>query len=246
MSKKCVSYYRTSSLSNVGEEKDSLKRQKSVVHRYCDNNGFKIESEFYETLRGDGEILSRPKFIEMLDFCERNDVKTIVFENTTRFSRDLICSETGYVYLKGLGFTLISSESPESFVDDTPTSVLIRRVLSCLSDFEKNSIVEKLRGSRLRKRSVMKEKGVITREGKGRVEGRKTLLEKHPELEGLVKKYSKMKVRRGTTYEMSNSQISKLLMSEHGLKIHRTSIPNILKDIELKKKEKRNRRRRKS
>ena len=92
----------------------------------------------------------------------------------------------------------------------------------------------------------MKEKGVITRQGRGRVEGRKTLIETHPELEGLVKKYSKMKVRMGTTYEMSNSQISKLLMSEHGLKIHRTSIPNILKDIELKKKEKRNRRRRKS
>ena len=246
MSKKCVSYYRTSSLSNVGEEKDSLKRQKSVVHRYCDNNGLKIESEFYETLRGDGEILSRPKFMEMMEFCDANDVKTIVFENTTRFSRDLICSETGYVYLKGLGFTLISSESPESFVDDTPTSVLIRRVLSCLSDFEKNSIVEKLRGSRLRKRSVMKEKGIITREGKGRVEGRKTLLDKHPELEGLIKKYSKIKIRRGTTYEVSHSQISKLLMSEHGLKIHRTSIPNILKDIELKKKEERNRRRRKS
>ena len=246
MSKKCVSYYRTSSLSNVGEEKDSLKRQKSVVHRYCDNNGYKIENEFYETLRGDGEILTRPKFMEMMEFCDSNDVKTIIFENTTRFSRDLICSETGYLYLKGLGFTLISSESPESFVDDTPTSVLIRRVLSCLSDFEKNSIVEKLRGSRLRKRSVMKEKGIITREGKGRVEGRKTLLDKHPELEGLVKKYSKLKLRRGTTYVVSNKQISKLLEENHGLKIHRTSIPNILKDIELKKKEQRNRRRIKS
>ena len=237
MSTKCVSYYRTSSLSNVGEEKDSLKRQKSVVHRYCDNNGYEIESEFYETLRGDGEILSRPKFMEMMEFCDSNDVKTIVFENTTRFSRDLICSETGYVYLKGLGFTLISSESPESFVDDTPTSVLIRRVLSCLSDFEKNSIVEKLRGSRLRKRSVMKEKGVITRQGRGRVEGRKTLIETHPELEGLVKNYSKT---------MNNSKISEILESEHGLKIHRTSIPNILKDVELRKKEERNRKRRKS
>ena len=246
MSTKCVSYYRTSSSTNTGEEKDSLKRQKSVVHRYCDNNGYEIESEFYETLRGDGEILSRPKFMEMMEYCDSNDVKTIIFENTTRFSRDLICSETGYLYLKGLGFTLISSESPESFVDDTPTSVLIRRVLSCLSDFEKNSIVEKLRGSRLRKRSVMKQKGVITREGKGRVEGRKTLLDKHPELEELVKKYSKIKIRKGTTYKVSHNHISKLLEENDGLKIHRTSIPNILKDIELKKKEVRNRKRRKS
>ena len=92
----------------------------------------------------------------------------------------------------------------------------------------------------------MKEKGVITREGKGRVEGRKTLLDKHPELEELVKKYSKIKIRKGTTYKVSHNHISKLLEENHGLKIHRTSIPNILKDIELKKKEERNRRRRKS
>ena len=92
----------------------------------------------------------------------------------------------------------------------------------------------------------MKQKGIITREGKGRVEGRKTLLDKHPELEGLIKKYSKIKIRRGTTYDVSNKEISKLLEENDGLKIHRTSIPNILKDIELKKKEERNRRRRKS
>ena len=36
---------------------------------------------------------------------------------------------------------------------------------------------------------------------------------------------------------MGNIAISKLLMSEHGLKIHRTSIPNIIKNIDLKKNE---------
>ena len=237
MSKKCVSYYRTSSLTNVGSEKDSLKRQKSVVHRFCKNNGYDISDEFYETMTGDSEILSRPKFVEMMDFCHTSGVKTIVVENTTRFSRDLICMETGYVYLKGLGFTLISSESPESFVDDSPTSVLIRRVLGCMSDFEKNSVVEKLRGSRMRKRSVMKEKGYITRKGHGKVEGRKSHLEKHPELEGLLKKYKK----KMTLVEMSSH-----LMSEHGLKVSKSSIPNLLKEIDFKKKEERNRRRRKS
>ena len=74
----------------------------------------------------------------------------------------------------------------------------------------------------------------------------KTLLEKHPELEGLIKTYSKIKLRKGRTVKMNNLEISKFLMSEHGLKVHRTSIPNILKDIELKKKEERNRKRRKS
>ena len=176
----------------------------------------------------------------MMDFCNQNDSKTIVFKNHTRFSRDLICSETGYVYLKGLGFTLISSESPESFVDDSPTSVLIRRVLGCLSDFEKNSVVEKLRGSRMRKRSVMKEKGIITREGKGKVEGRKSLIDKHPEVIGLIRSYKKK------TSNISNIKISRLLESEHGIKVHSSNIPKVLKDHDLRIREERNRRRRKS
>ncbi len=186
---------------------------------------------FKFTLSGDREILSRPKFVEMMEFCESSNIKTIVFENTTRFRRDLICSETGYEYLKGLGYTLISSESPESFVDDSPTSVLIRRVLSCLSDFEKNSIVEKLRGSRIRKRSVNKEKGIVTRNRDGKVEGRKRILEIHPELESLILKLRK----KGLSWV----NISKTLSDEFGYSISSMSVGRILKDIEWMKKEKR-------
>jgi Site-specific recombinases, DNA invertase Pin homologs len=78
MSTNCVSYYRTSSLKNVGEDKDSLKRQKSVVHRFCKNNGYEISGEFYETMSGDNEILTRPVFNEMLNFCDSHDIKTII------------------------------------------------------------------------------------------------------------------------------------------------------------------------
>ena len=236
MSRNCVSYYRTSSLKNVGEDKDSLKRQKSVVHRFCKNNGYEISNEFYETMSGDNEILTRPVFNEMLSFCDLNNIRTIVFENTTRFSRDHLCSETGYHYLKDLGYTLISSENPESWLDDSPTSVLIRRVLSCISDFEKSTIVHKLKGSRMRKRSVMKYSGYITRNGSGKCEGRKSHLELNPELEGLLKKYSKT---------LSVRKISSVLESDHGLKVSKSSIPNLLKEIDFKKKEERNRKRRK-
>ena len=90
MSRNCVSYYRTSSLKNVGEDKDSLKRQKSVVHRFCENNGYEISGEFYETMSGDNDILSRPVFNEMLNFCDSHDIKTIVFENTTRFAGNVV------------------------------------------------------------------------------------------------------------------------------------------------------------
>ena len=88
----------------------------------------------------------------------------------------------------------------------------------------------------MRKRSVMKNKGVITRTGTGKVEGRKSHLEKNPELEGLHKKYRK---------SMTLVEISSVLASEHRLKVSKSSIPNLLKEIGLKKKEERNRKRRK-
>ena len=34
----CLAYYRTSSATNVGEDKDSLKRQKQAVEDYAKKN----------------------------------------------------------------------------------------------------------------------------------------------------------------------------------------------------------------
>ena len=62
-----------------------------------------------------------------------------------------------------------------------------------------------------------------------------TLLEKFPELEGLLKKYRKT---------MSYVGISSVLMSEHGMKVSKSSVPNLLKEIDFKKREERNRKRR--
>ena len=65
--KKAVAYYRTSSMSNVGEDKDSLKRQQRAVEKYAKqkkkngNNvkkkyaqavGSELLSEFHNTKRG--------------------------------------------------------------------------------------------------------------------------------------------------------------------------------------------------
>ena len=132
-----------------------LSRQKSSVKRYCDSVGSSIKGEFYDKgVTGTLDILNRPQFVEMISFCDKNDIKTIVFENSTRLSRDLICQETGFQYLSGLGFTLISAESPESFVDDSPTATLIRQVLGCISQFDKSQIVQKLQSGRMKKSMI--------------------------------------------------------------------------------------------
>ena len=48
MNKNVVAYYRTSSQSNVGTDKDSLKRQKHSVENYTKSNGMVIIKDFYD------------------------------------------------------------------------------------------------------------------------------------------------------------------------------------------------------
>ena len=43
-----VAYFRTSSATNVGEDKDSLPRQKDAVAAYAKATGLEIVREFYD------------------------------------------------------------------------------------------------------------------------------------------------------------------------------------------------------
>ena len=246
MDKKIVGYYRTSSKSSSGEDKDSGKRQRHSVHTFCKSKGWDVVNEFWDKgISGTIDVLNRPSFVEMLGYCEENEIDTIVFENSSRLSRDLICMETGFQYLSGLGYTLISVDSPETFVENTPTSVLIRQVLGCISQFEKSSLVEKLRVSRKRKSKLNKSRNYISRTGRGKVEGVKKLTELNPELSGLVVSYRRKKDRR-TKNSLSYMKISKLLEDEHNFSVSFNSVKRILDDVKDEKRESRNRRRRKN
>ena len=240
-----VGYYRTSSQSNVGDNKDSRKRQKQSVETYTKSNGMNLVAEFYDKgVSGTKEILNRTSFMEMLNYCEDNSIDTIVFESSDRLSRDLIVMETGFQYLTSLGYKLISVANPNTFIEDTPTATLIRQVLGVISQFEKSQIVEKLKGARKRKKTLNKKRGIISRNGKGKVEGRKFLTQKHPELFDLVVSYRK-KIDRKTHQPFSYRKISALIKEEHNLSISFNSVKRILEDVVRIKREERNRKRRK-
>ena len=76
-----------------------------------------------------------------------NGVRTIVVETANRFARDLMVQEVGFAMLRDLGVTLIAADSPSSFLDDGPTSKLIRQILGAVSEFDKAMIVAKLKGA---------------------------------------------------------------------------------------------------
>jgi len=240
-----VGYYRTSSSSNVGNDKDSRKRQKHSVETYTKSNGMNLVAEFYDKgVSGTKEILNRTSFMEMLNYCEDNSIDTIVFESSDRLSRDLVIMETGFQYLTSLGYKLISVSNPDTFVENTPTGTLIRQVLGVISQFEKSNLVEKLRVSRERKSKLNKSRGYVSRNGKGKVEGRKFLTEKHPELFELVVSYRKQ-IDRKTKKPLSYMSISKLLKDNHNISISYNTVNRILDDVVRIKREERNRKRRK-
>jgi DNA invertase Pin-like site-specific DNA recombinase len=167
---KALAYYRTSSATNVGEDKDSLIRQRVAVERYAGVAGFEIVEEFYDAaVSGADPLDERPGFAEALKRIAANGVRTIIVETASRFARDLIVAETGFRRLCEAGITLIAADAPNSFLDDTPTSAFIRQVLAAVQELDRTMTVAKLRGARQRKKAT----GV-------KVEGRKSYAEKVP------------------------------------------------------------------
>lgn len=151
-----VAYYRTSSATNVGPEKDSLARQKQAVASCALAKGVEIVAQYYDAaVSGADPVDSRAGFAAMLERVLSNGCRMIIVENASRFARDLIVQETGYAMLTARGITLIAADSPDSFVSDTPTAVMVRQILGAVSQFEKSMLVNKLRAARDRKSALL-------------------------------------------------------------------------------------------
>ncbi len=159
-----VAYIPTSSAANVGSDKDSDKRQRAAIQAFAKAAGYEIVAEFYDAaVSGADHINKRKGFAEMLDKIASNGARTILVETPDRFARDLAVQLAGHDFLKTRGIALIPATAPDFFMEDTPTAVLVRQVLGAIAQFEKASLVAKLKASRDRKRKAA-----------GKCEGRKS------------------------------------------------------------------------
>jgi DNA invertase Pin-like site-specific DNA recombinase len=220
-SKSAVAYLRTSSAANVGADKDSEKRQLAAIEAYAKMAGFRIVDTFYDAaVSGADPVHMRPGFAAMLKRIEGNGVRVILVETANRFARDIMVQETGWQFLRERGVDLIAADSPAAFIDDTPTSKMIRQLLGVISEFEKASLVAKLAGARRRKRAATGQK----------VEGRKSHAEERPEVVALAKALRRKKPKGG---QMSLRAISAELaaqghLNEHGKPFNPNSIASML------------------
>ena len=164
---------------------------------------------------GADPIGDRPGFKAMLDRIAGNGVRTIIVESPDRFARDLIVQLTGHDYLKTLGVELVPASAPDFFLTDTPTAVLVRQVLGAISQFEKTSLVAKLKAARDRKRAT----GV-------KVEGRRSHSELRPEVVAAAKLLHKQE--RLSYREISARLFEAGHINKHGDPFSASSIKSML------------------
>ena len=229
--KDCLIYMRTSTLTN--KDGDSIHRQKSSIMKWVKSNGYTVRGEYWDIESGKTDTMDRPEFMRMISDSEELGITVLVFSDQSRLSRDIIVQESSYRLLSSRGYSLISSENPNSFLEDTPTSNLIRQIMGSFCEFDRSSTVSKLKVSRIRKKESNYKKGIsgVTRNRTGKCEGRKRILEIHPELESLILKLRK----KGLSWV----KISKTLSDEYGYNISSMSVGRILKDIDWMRKERR-------
>jgi DNA invertase Pin-like site-specific DNA recombinase len=147
-----IAYLRTSSAANVGADKDSEKRQRTAIDAFAKANGYRVVDSFYDAaVSGADPVTERAGFKAMLARIAGNGVRTILVESPDRFARDLAVQLAGHDYLKQLGVELVPTSAPDFFTTDTPTAVLVRQVLGAVSQFEKATLVAKLKAARDRK-----------------------------------------------------------------------------------------------
>jgi DNA invertase Pin-like site-specific DNA recombinase len=215
--KQAIGYLRTSSATNVGADKDSEKRQRDAIASFAARAGIVIVDWYNDAaVSGADAISSRPGFAAALERIASNGVRTIVVETANRFARDLIVQETGYRMLRQQGIELIASDSPSSFVDDTPTAALIRQVLGAVAQFEKTSLVAKLKGARDRKKRET-----------GKCGGRKSHGEKNGQVVVLAKRLRRASPKTGErlSYRRISARLAEAgYLNEHGVPYNPKSV----------------------
>ena len=186
--KAAVAYLRTSSVANVGADKDSEKRQRDTITAYAKRAGYEIVDWFSDaTISGEDEIGDRPGFSAMLDRIEDNGVRVVIVEDASRFARKVLTQELGIVALQRRGVTVWSARGEINLTEtDDEFKIAMRQIAAVFAELEKRRLVKKLKAARDRKRATGK-----------KVEGRKSHAQERPEIVTLAKRLHRANPKTG-------------------------------------------------
>ena len=151
---KAFSYLRVSGKGQV--DGDGFDRQRDAIAKRAKADGFDIVAEFIDAgISGTKDLDERPALSDLFAAIVGNGVRVVLIERADRLARDVMVGEILLSQFREEGVKVIESESGIDLTADDPdnaTATLVRQILSVVSQFEKTSIVAKLRKARARKR----------------------------------------------------------------------------------------------
>jgi DNA invertase Pin-like site-specific DNA recombinase len=190
-------YLRTSSATNVGEDKDSDKRQRVVIEGAAKRAGYSIREWFYDAdVRGDVEVNKRPAFMQMLSALAGNGVRTVFIEDLSRFSRVATVGMLGIALLRRLDVSMFDGRNTNCTDPQDPMAKAMLGMMLIFAELDKDLTTAKLKGARDRK----------SLEIGRRIEGRKgyTRGETHKDLVMLAKDMRST----GTTFDAISAALA--------------------------------------
>jgi DNA invertase Pin-like site-specific DNA recombinase len=178
---------RTSSAANVGEDRDSHKRQEEAISRFAGRDGIAIVASYYDAaVRGSDPIERRPGFSALLDHIEGNGVRIVIVEDASRFARDLITQELGILTLIKRGVTVLTAHGEDLTQTDDPMKKAMRQIAGVFAELEKARLVSKLKSARDRQRTSL-----------GKCEGRKSHAEERPDAVAMARRLHRRNPKTG-------------------------------------------------
>lgn len=155
--KKAFGYLRVSGRGQL--DGDGFARQRKAIEEFAAAQNINIV-QWFEEKGVTGTVEDRPAWRALLTELHSDGVAIVIVEKLDRVARDLMVQESIIASLMKDGFELRSASEPDMCSAD-PSRVLIRQILGAFNQYERSTIVLKLRAARDRKRR------------NGRCEGRK-------------------------------------------------------------------------
>lgn len=153
---RALAYLRVSSKGQI--DGDGFARQEAAVTEWAARNGADLLGVFREEgISGTTELVNRPALNRLTARILEGGIDTVVVEKADRLARDLIVSELLLREFGKLGVRVIEAEGGNDLTageTGNPTARLVRQILAAISEYEKSSIVSKLRVARNRKRGA--------------------------------------------------------------------------------------------
>ena len=196
---KAVYYLRTSSSTNVGDDKDSESRQRAMIDSYAAQNEIELVEGAYDAGRsGADPIHDRTGFQALIGYCSQNEIKTVMVETSSRYARDKDVAVRGFYLLQDHGIeSLIDCEAGidllQLWFSGKSFDALLPFLKMLLSAEEKRELVRRMKSGRDKSKSIH-----------GKCEGRKSLTQRHGKK---IREIAMDARRRGRSYQ----QIADLL-----------------------------------